>query len=344
MTIEATSQAIDLPPDPECLMMDAIPNADQSLLEHLQVNNSPIAAWSSYYIRLGLTLSRLTEGTPSTDGLTLNLAISTPTRAYASTFINLGIQIGLRRKIITSFNKDTYFSDIKATPENSELRYYEKPHLNCNSRKRIFIGTETDDQLGELLLLQDKRNPNTIDKVNAARSYCVLRDEQRGIKSLKSIMAFLEVIAGSSNIQEAVAYTFNTRANVAIIGKINTLTEESNLSIGIQKDNINTDLLLQELTRTGTQTLLLSSMRDESIDQLNKLQPPIVVYESVSAANKYKDAYSPKIRVHLVDRSSASSRDYRACIEEYYLCREQLVAPKITTTFPGLETLTFYSD
>jgi len=325
-------------------MMDAIPHADQSSLEHLQVNNSPITAWSSYYIRLGLTLSRLTEGTPSTDGLTLNLAISTPTRAYASTFINLGIQIGLRREIITSFNKDTYFSDIKATPENSELRYYEKPQLNGNSRKRIFRGTEMDERGVEWLLLQDKRNSSIIDRVNASRSYCVLRDEQKGIKSLKSIMSFLEAIESPSNIQEAVAYTFNTRANVAIIGTINTLTEESNLSIGIQKDDINTELLLQDLTRTGTQTLLLSSMRDESINQLNELEPPIVVYESVSAANKYKDAYSPKIRIHLVDRSIPSSRDYRACIEEYYLCREQLVAPKITTTFPGLETLTFYSD
>jgi hypothetical protein len=343
MTTAALPQSSDLPPDPECLMIDTIPHVDQSALEHLQVNGSSIAAWSSYYIRLGLTLSQLTEGAPPTDGLTLNLAISAPTRAYAATFINLGLQIGLRKKIITSFNKDTYFSDIKATPVNSELRYYEKPQLNGNSRKRIFRGTETDERGIEWLLLQDKRNPSLIDRVNASRSYCVLKDEQKGIKSLKSIMSFLEAIECSSNIQEAVAYTFNTRANVAIIGKINTLTEESNLSIGIQKDNINTELLLQEITRTGTQTLLLSSMRDENINQLNEQQPPIVIYESVSAAIKYKDTYSPKIRLHLVDRSSPSCRDYRTCIQEGYLGRDQQVAPKITTISPGIETLSFYS-
>lgn len=336
-------QVIDLPSDSECLIQNTSPKADGICFEHLQINNSPVPPWSNYYIRLGQTLSRLTENTSSTDGLSLNLVISAPTRIYASTFINLGIQIGLRRKIITSFKKETYFSDIKATPVNSELRYYERPQLNGNSRKRIFRGTETDEHGVEWLLLQDKRNSSTIDKVNASRSYCVLRDEQQGIRSLKSIMSFLEVVAGSSNIQEAVAYTFNTRANVAIIGKINTLTEESNLSLGIKKDNIDTELSLQDLTRTGTQTLLLSSMRDESINQLNELAPPIVIYESVSAANKYKDAYAPKIRVHLVDRSSASSRDYRACIQEDYFCRDQRVAPKITTTFQGLETLSFYS-
>ena len=157
-------------------------------------------------------------------------------------------------------------------------------------------------------------------------------------------MSFLEAIEGSSNIQEAVAYTFNTRPNIAIIGKLNTLVEESNLSIDIQKDKINTELLLQEITRTGTQTLLLSSMVNETLDQLNEAQPPIVVYESISAESKYSALdYSPAIRIYLVDRSSASSRDYIASIEAHYLSREPLAAPAIHSDIKGIETLTFYT-
>lgn len=341
---DAQVAVIELPLPQECLYMDTKIDADLCSLEHLQINNSPIAAWASYYIRIGLMLSRLTEDTSSTDGLVLNLAISAPTRAYASTFINLGIQIGLRKEIITSFNKDTYFSDIKATPENAELRYYERPQLNGNSRKRIFRGIEIDERGGEWLLLQDKRNSSIIDRVNASRSYCVLRDEQKGIKSLKNIMSFLELIESSSNIQEAVAYTFNTSANIAIIGQINTLTEENNLSLRIQKDGKRTELSLQDITRIGTQTLLLSSMVNDTIDQLNEYQPPIVIYESVSAENKYSALnYTPAIRIYIVDRSSPSSRDYRTHIEEHYLSRESLLAPKISTGIPGIETLTFYN-
>ena len=309
----------------------------------LKIGNTSIPLWANYYVRLGTTIAQLVENNPSADDPTMNLAISAPTRQYASTFINLGIQIGMRGQIISSFDKDTYFSDIKATPENSELRYYEKPHLNCNSKKRIFIGTETDDQLGELLLLQDKRNPNIIDKVNAARSYCVLKDGQQGIKTLKSIIQLLESIGDKSNIRDAIAYTFSNRANIAAIGQINSLTEENSLSIGIQKDDVKSEISLQEITRIRTQTLLLSSMRDETTDKLNEEQPPVIVYESLSAANKYDFLdYSPRIRVYLVDRSAPTSRDYRTCIEDHYISREPLESPEIPAPVNGIETLSFY--
>ena len=290
-----------------------------------------------------MKLSELAENTPSTDGLTLDIAISTPTRSYASTFINLGIQIGMRREIISSFNKDAYFSDLKATPVGSELRYYEKPQLNGNSRRRIFRGTETDQHGVEWLLLQDKKNTSTTDKVNAARSYCVLNDEQQGIKTLKSITQLLQSVGDLASTQDAVAYTFSKRANIAIIGKINALIDENILTIGIQNDGIKSELFLKDITRIGMQTLLLSSMRDETIDQLNKQQPPIVVYESIAAANKYRDAYSPKVRIYMVDRSIPSIRDYRTCIEEYYRGRSPHDAPKISTTLKGIETLSFYT-
>jgi len=344
MITEAQAPAIDLPPDPECLILTTEASNCPTFLKHLKVSNCPIQPWSHYYIRLGITLSRLIESDSSPEDLTLNLAISAPTRQYASTFINLGIQIGMRSRIIDYFDKSAYFSEIKSTPVDSEIRYYEKPQLNGNSKKCIFKGTEVDERGVEWVLLQDKKNTSTTNRVNAARSYCVLKDGLQGVKTLKSIIQFLKSAGqDKANIEDAIAYTYSSCANIAVVGQANTLAEENALSIGIEQGGATSELSLKDITRLGTQTLLLSSMRDETIEQLETTQPPIVIYESISAENKYGAAYSPRIRVYLVDRSTRSSRDYRASIEEHYLCRESIVAPVIPANIPGVETLTFYT-
>jgi hypothetical protein len=313
-----------------------------TFLDELELNKTPIPDWARELIKLGIKLSELIEHRNLEDGMTLNLAISLPTRSYASTFINLGLQIGLRATIISSFSERAYFDALKDLPVDSEVRFYETPHLNRNARKRIFKGLVKENG-EEMILLQDLKKSSSRDLVKAKGCYRIIQDDQQRVASLTKIKDFLERISGESSIQDAISYTLSSNPVGAIIGKNKIIDEEHKLLLGQADGDTNAQLPLNELTRLGTQTLLLSFLRDETCETLHEKQPPVVMYEGLSSASKYRDAYSPIVRIFIMDRQAPSSGDYRGELKACYASREAKLAPEINIRLPGVETLTYYS-
>ena len=308
----------------------------------LLIDGSSIPEWAVSFINVGIQICDVLANEPN-DTHALELAISLPTRKYASAFINLGLQIGFYEKTITGFSAIDYFSILKRTPIEHELRYYENKILSGNSKKRIYKGIETDPSGKEWLLLQNKTDSSKVDKIASGRSYCVLQDGQAGVKNLKNIVRILSALGKNTNVENAVAFTFNTETLAAIVGHTNSLMEEHKFMLGHSEETSKFKLPLCDVTRLGDQTLILSSMRDESIEILESKSPPLVIYESISAVNKYRDAYAPKVRIYLLDRSKPTYRDYQKQIDEFHMCRAALTPPLIIDNLQGIETLSFYS-
>ena len=323
-------------------MTPVISPSEKTFLKELTINKILVPKWVQELSKLGIRLSDFINHKPSHNRLTLNLAVSLPSRAYASTFINLGLQIGHRETIINSFDEKAHFNSIVKLPKDSEVRFYETPTLNHNAKKRILKGLVEED--GEQMIsLQDNKKPNNRDLVKAKGCYRIIQDEQQRITSLAKIKNFLERVNGQANMEDAISFTLNSRPLSSIIGKNKIIDEENKLILGHPDSETNSQYILNEITRLGSQTLLLSNLRDETRDALERSKPPVVIYESLSAAIKYKDAYTPDLRIFILDRRSPSSTDYRSELKSIYLSREAEPAPKIDILLPGAETISFYS-
>lgn len=320
---------------------DGSSNVDTFLAE-LALGGAPMPEWAKQLTKVGVILADLLEQNKIEDDLTFNLAISLPTRSYASALINLGLQIGLRGTINKSFDEQEYFDALKKLPIDSEVRFYETPHLNRNAKRRIFKGVIEEEGV-EMVLLQDLKKSSSTDLVKAKGCYRIIQEDQQRVTSLTKVKDFLERISGESSIHDAISYTLSSNSVGAIIGKNKIIDEEHKLLLGQSEGGPNTQLTLKEIARLGTQTLLLSLLRDETCETLNVKQPPVVMYEGLSSAIKYKDAYSPIVRIFIMDRQAPSSADYRSELKACYASREAESAPVINVQLPGVETITYYS-
>lgn len=318
-----------------------ISKVEKTFLEELTINKLPSPIWAQKFVELGIKLSLLIDHNPSNEKYTFNLAISLPTRAYASTFINLGLQIGHREAIISSFDEMELFNRISKLPENSGVRYYETLLCNRNAKKLIYGGIEQESGKSAILL-KDIKNPDKKQWISAKGCYRIILDEQTGITSLEKIQSFLERFDEQASLDNAISFTFNSSPLASIIGKNNIIEEENKLSLGLSKNDMK-QCTINEITRLGSQTLLLSVLRNETCETLYEKQPPVVMYESLSSAIKYKDAYNPRVRIFIMDRQAPSIADYRCELKSFYLSREADPAPKIDISLPGVETISFYS-
>jgi hypothetical protein len=325
----------DLLRDNEC------PNLDTFLAE-LSLGGTSIPEWAKQLTKFGVILADLLEQDKVEEGLTFNLAISLPTRAYASALINLGLQIGLRETIKKSLNEQEYFETLKKLPIDSEVRFYETPHLNRNAKRRIFKGYVEEEGV-EMISLQDPKSPSSKDLLPAKGCYRIIRDDQQRVTSLTEIKSLLECINGDSSIHDAISFTLSSKPVGAIIGKSKTNEVEHKLPLECPWDGKNIKFSLSDIIRPEAQTLFLSHLRDETCEVLQEKQPPVVIYEGLPAAVKFRDAYTPIVRIFLVDRQAPSSSDYRSELKSFYLSREADPAPMIDIPLPGIETISFYS-
>ena len=314
----------------------------ETFLEELTMDRMTAPNWAKEQIKLGIRASEFINQNYSNNRLTLNLAVSLPTRTYASTFINLGLQIGRRTSIIQSFDQNAHFNALTSLQEDSEVRFYETPTLNHTAKKRIYKGL-VEENGEKMISLQDINKPNSRDLVKVKGSYRIIRDDQQRITSLAKIKNFLERVNGQADMEDAISFTLSSSPVTAIIGNNKIIDEENKLTLGYPDSSTNTRCIINEITRLGSQTLLLSNLRDETCDALQEVKPPVVIYESLSAAIKYKDAYIPDLRIFILDRRAPSNTDYRSELKSFYLSREPDPAPKVGISLPGAETVSFYS-
>lgn len=316
-------------------------NVDTFLAE-LTLGGAPMPEWAKQLTKVGVILADLLEQNKIEDGLTFNLAISLPTRSYASALINLGLQIGLRGTINKSFDEQEYFEALKKLPIDSEVRFYETPHLNRNAKRRIFKGIVEEEGV-EMISLQDPKSPSSKDSLPEKGCYRIIRDDQQRVTSLTEIKGLLELINGESSIHDAISFTLSSKPVGAIIGKNKTNEVEHKLSLECVWDRKKIKFSLSDIIRPEAQTLFLSHLRDETCDVLQEKQPPVVIYEGLPAAVKFRDAYTPIVRIFLMDRQAPSNADYRSELKSFYLSREADPAPMIDIPLPGIETISFYS-
>jgi hypothetical protein len=277
-----------------------------------------------------------------TDAQNLEVAISTPARFFVSSLICIGIRIGFTQKMVNSFSQEAHFQKIQETPIGHKIRYYNTQKSKPNVRYLIYKGVEIIDN--EPYIRLDYPNKNASQFISPTIATHVLRENQLPQQNIEQQLIFLSDFGLSINKSDVEASSFSTDTNACIIGEKGTLTNEVEALVRTHNFRNKPPLPIKDLLGIGTQTLLASSIVNETEQELTSQKPAVVIYEDLASVVKFRDAYTPKIRIYLINREKPTSRDYLKKVNEFYNFRSP--DGEITSLSPepmaGVETLTFF--
>ena len=280
--------------------------------------------------------------TKLTDTQNLEVAISTPARFFVSSLICIGIRIGFAQKIVNSFSKEAHFQKIQETPIGHKIRYYNTRTNKPTVRHLIYSGVEIINNEPHIRLVYP--NKNSCEFISQRIATHVLRENQLPQQNIEQQLIFLRDFGLSINISDVESSSFSTDTNACIIGEKGTLTNEVEAGVRTHNFQNKPPLPIKDLLGIGTQTLLASSMVNETEQELTTQEPTVVIYENLASVVKFRDAYTPKIRIYLINREKPTSRDYIKKVNEFYNFRSpdgeiRNLSPK---PMAGVETLTFF--
>lgn len=278
-----------------------------------------LPSWCISYIELGVQVAQVQQVETR-----YTVALAIPTRAYASTFIALGIVLASSSRLQIS---EEYFQFITSQPPGTSVVYQTK------NRKLRGVIERFYDKNGQIYIcittgkretVQFPLRENVSKLVIAERDF-KLRNYQKGSK-VEVATSFLQAC-----IEESLSFVTQTQLDCLIVGQLSQFrVEATETIIGLEKginfiegnpqDILRVQQFLGANEAYRCQIMATSSEIDEDIP-LEIQNPAIVLFDGANAYLRHNPRWSAAHQIVMLDRTERSFQDAVDSINQGYIRR-----------------------